>query len=53
LPLCDAQRTGDSAGHTSALAKSTESELATIGASVSGNKSAVIDMLLKSVTSVA
>ena len=47
------ERMGDSAGHSTSLAKTTEAELATIGSDVAKNKGAVIDMLLKSVTTVA
>jgi len=47
------ERMGDSAGHSSTLSKSTEAELGTIASDVSKNKKAVIDMLLKSVTTVA
>jgi len=47
------ERMGTSAGHTADLAKSTESELATIQMDVSKNKAKVIEMLLKSVTTVA
>lgn len=47
------ERMGDSAGHSTALAKTTESELATIASDVNKNKQKVIDMLLKSVTTVA
>ena len=44
---------GDSAGHTAKLTKDTEGELATILSDVSKNKAKVIEMLLKSVTTVA
>jgi hypothetical protein len=47
------QRMGDSAGHTAKLTKDTEAELATILSDVSKNKAKVIEMLLKSVTTVA
>lgn len=47
------ERMGDSAGHSTSLAKTTEAELATIATDVTKNKQAVIDMLLKSVTTVA
>ena len=48
-----AQRMGDSAGHTAKLTKDTEAELATILSDVSKKKAKVIEMLLKSVTTVA
>ena len=47
------ERMGDSEGHATSLAKSTEAELSTIGGDVSKNKRTVIGMLLQSVTSVA
>ena len=47
------ERMGDSAGHSSELAKSTEAELAKISQDVAKNKDAVIEMLLKSVRTVA
>ena len=47
------ERLGDSAGVSTSLAKTTEAELATISSDVSKNKQKVIDMLLKSVTTVA
>ena len=47
------ERMGDSAGHSSTLAKSTESELATIASDVAKNKQKVIDTLLAAVTTVA
>ena len=46
------ERLGDSAGVSTSLAKTTEAELATISSDVSKNKQKVIDMLLKSVTTV-
>ena len=47
------ERMGDSAGHSTTLAKSTEAELAAIKSDVDKNKASVIDMLIKSVTTVA
>ena len=47
------QRMGDSAGHSSTLAKSTEAELAQISSDVAKNKGTVINILIKAVTSVA
>jgi V-type H+-transporting ATPase subunit G len=47
------ERMGDSAGHSSTLAKSTEQELAGIQSDVQKNKRTVIGMLLQSVTTVA
>ena len=47
------ERMGDSAGHSTELAKSTDVELNAIMADVTANKSKVIDMLLQSVTTVA
>ena len=47
------ERLGDSAGVSTSLAKTTEAELATISSDVAKNKQKVIDMLLKSVTTVA
>ena len=47
------ERMGDSAGHMTTLAATTEAELATIASDVAKNKAGVIDMLLKSVTTVA
>lgn len=44
---------GDSAGHTAKLTKETEAELNAILSDVSKNKAKVIEMLLKSVTTVA
>ena len=47
------ERMGDSAGHSSELAKSTDAELAEIDAHTAKNKQKVIDMLLKAVTTVS
>ena len=44
---------GDSSGHQKAVASSTETELSTISSQVAKNKAAMIDSLLKSVTTVA
>lgn len=47
------ERMGTSAGYTANISKMTEGELATISSDISKNKAKVIDMLLKSVTTVA
>ena len=47
------ERMGDSAGHSSDLAKSTKAELDQINSDVQKNKDKVIKMLLSSVTTVA
>ena len=52
-PPFAAQRMGDSSVHESALSKTTEAELMQISNDVAKNKATVIDMLLKSVTTVA
>jgi len=46
-------RTGDSGVHQKAVAVETEKELAMVSAKVAANKAAMIDSLLKSVTTVA
>ena len=48
-----AQRMGDSGTHQKEVASSTESELALVASKVQANKAAMIDSLLKSVTTVA
>ena len=45
-------RTGDSGTHQKAVAVETEKELASVAAKVAANKGAMIDSLLKSVTTV-
>ena len=47
------ERMGDTGTHSKELAKQTEAELAGIVGEVQRNKKTVIDMLLKSVTTVA
>jgi V-type H+-transporting ATPase subunit G len=47
------ERMGDTGAHSKELAKQSEAELQSIVTQVSGNKKAVIDMLLKSVTTVS
>ena len=47
------ERMGDTGNHSKEVAKTSESELAGISQQVGANKKAVIDMLLKSVTSVS
>ena len=46
-------RTGDSGVHQKAVAFETEKELASVSAKVAANKGAMIESLLKSVTTVA
>eukprot|EP00908_Phaeocystis_cordata_P023409 Transcript_5837.p2 GENE.Transcript_5837~~Transcript_5837.p2 ORF type:complete len:169 (-),score=51.00 Transcript_5837:171-677(-) len=47
------ERMGDSSGHQKAVASSTETELSTISSQVAKNKAAMIDSLMRSVTTVA
>ena len=47
------ERLGNSGAHAKDLAKASEAELAGISAAVNANKGAVIDLLLKSVKTVA